>query len=105
MQHRQQLVQLSLKLLGRLSDTTGSHHLQEGLALAALAFIDALYDPEPPQISGSQVSLIRWKHVRDCTPVYSLPTLWRLFARCMQNVQCFCMQQQSYGPHNCRPCI
>ncbi len=59
MQHQQKLIQLSLKLLGRLPDTTGRHHLQEGLASAVLAFITALYAPDPPQIPGSQVSLIR----------------------------------------------
>ena len=86
MQHQQKLVQLSLKLLGRVPDTIGSHHLQEGLASAVLAFIAALSDPEAPQISGSQVSLTRWKHER-----------WRPFVRCMQNEQCLCMRQQSYG--------
>ncbi len=59
MQHEQKLVQLSLKLLGRLPDTTDSHHLQNGLASAVLAFITALYAPEPPQIPGSQVKLTR----------------------------------------------
>ena len=55
MQHQKKLVHLSLKLLGRLPDTTDSHHLQDGLAAAVLAFITALYAPEPPQIPGSQV--------------------------------------------------
>lgn len=92
MQHQQKLVQLSLKLLGQLPDTTVSPHLQESLASAVLAFITALYAPKAPQIPGSQVSLLGMK-VR--TSEYLLPTLWRQFVRCMQNVQCLCMQQQS----------
>ncbi len=91
MQHQQKLVQLSLKLLGRLPDTTDSHHLQNSTASAVLAFIAALYAPEPPQIPDSQVNFTRCQHVHCCMSGYILPTFWH-FTNCMQNVQCLRMQ-------------